>query len=529
MDKEYIGWIPCLAGDMFFKFTDPGLGEYDIITINYLTRSNLDEATKRYIVVSSVFDWKDSGDPAENGVFRIIVYGSSDSKTHLEGSVFLISEVTQPGSNLPNPTNSPEERLIRCLRNQEKVIKIAVEAAHCGKFEEAQDLNESYPTFIEDVRKLIIEASATKYVFKIDFSLNAAGFIKLNAVSDDAGIINVTDPTQRRTITRQAFYYLKYLFHKHQHHHHTNDSLTRIHRIEPIKAKVADTLIRDLKCGLVDVKRNHRFERKEIAGIAAYGKSLVYSCDKEGYFDSLGENRNSYKNTQLGYFDNLAESIRLLGRQHISMREKCRAIIDSSQKIIAAVFLFFTPIILISLRYRSPTTNQGDHGYIYEYYFLNKIIEGNIYAIFGAYLMISVFALCVSVALNENPIFLKRLWGWFTRSYLPYASYSFRSNYDIYGHIVWFVNKSIVRIRRNMLQLNEYELRRRVRPHRKQSSKFWLWFELKIKETFLLFIILAFIVFSVLMIWVGVAIFLKRLNVISAEPNIFNFIQLFTP
>lgn len=71
---EYIGWIPCLSGELLFKHTVPALAEYDISFINFLGYPDKEkEQTRRYVAATSVYDWKDSGDPRETGVVRVVV------------------------------------------------------------------------------------------------------------------------------------------------------------------------------------------------------------------------------------------------------------------------------------------------------------------------------------------------------------------------------------------------------------------------------------------------------------------------
>jgi len=61
-DRDYIGWVPCLIGELLYSRARPGLAEYDAFVVNFETFSAEDSLEKtRFIAASSVYDWKDSG------------------------------------------------------------------------------------------------------------------------------------------------------------------------------------------------------------------------------------------------------------------------------------------------------------------------------------------------------------------------------------------------------------------------------------------------------------------------------------
>lgn len=368
---EYIGWIPCLAGELLYGRTQPGLGEYDIVVVNFENFSAPDSTEKiRFIAVSSVYDWKDSGDPDESGVFRVVALATTrpGDTTLLQGSLYFISYISRQtmtgAENLPSLCPH-EERLLSLLR------KLALDAPQIEASFPRRDIVDTYKDrealqayFSQNEPQTIasqIDSIRNKHVHKVSFTLDNFGFCRLNYIGlkdplsnqyalptlpENSPIRELRLERHHFTLCRQAFYFLKFLFHKHAHHDHGNDSLATIHRFQGQGHSMARALLHDLKSALVDVKRADRHYNSGFAGIAIYGKSLVTSCYKSGFFDDCEDPQREYQ-VQHDYFDHQSQSIRLLHERYKPTRERRRQRLATTQQLLAVVFLFVTPLILM--------------------------------------------------------------------------------------------------------------------------------------------------------------------------------------
>ena len=72
MTYDYIGWVPCVSGRLFFEYTFPGLGTPKC-SINHVEQNNESTSYHRYIIVSSVVDWKDGKEKGSSGRMCSIV------------------------------------------------------------------------------------------------------------------------------------------------------------------------------------------------------------------------------------------------------------------------------------------------------------------------------------------------------------------------------------------------------------------------------------------------------------------------
>lgn len=400
---EYIGWIPCLAGELFFKYAVPELAEYDIFTLNYLgNRDGVTGEKSRYVIASSVYDWKDSGKHGETGVFRIVLIAHTGVVDCLQGSVFFITE-DPIQSNLGTVVNSifpqAEENLLCRLRELEDIVLKKENDVFLGDIQGNLKLIDELELAISSVPddqadrqsiEKIISKIDIKHVHKVVFSVDNAGFTLLKYEGQKDPVSGKYDQpqlpsespnaewrlqTHRSTLCRQSFYYLKYLLHKHAHHDPSNDSLATTHRYKGKCVETARALIHDMKTGLVDIKRAARHERPNFAGIATYGKSLVTSCYAKGFF-GVGDQALQAFRTNHDYFDNLSQSISLLNNKYAPKRERRRQQLTTIQQLLAIAFLFITPLILISRNFIEKSVEKDGVSTLFVNHFGEASVQG---------------------------------------------------------------------------------------------------------------------------------------------------------
>lgn len=393
MKPEYIGWVPCLSGSLLFQYTELGLGQSDIFLVNYLNRNVLTGVRdKRYIVASSICDWKDSIGSRENGVFRVVISGSViEQEDGFAGIAYLIPR--KPASNCAQ-SDTGENQL-----QQEMASLVAMSRA-------PDDEAFSMPIreFVDSECEKIITGINNKFIHKVAFHIDSKGLTYLAYAGQKAPsatmfevpeLPSIEQRIHKYTLCRQVFYYLKYLLHRHRHHDRSNDSLTTVHSILPDNKKNANNLMDDLKRGLVDIKRAARHGRKDLSGIAEYGKSLVLCCSNKGWIkEQQAENEQAL-------FRNLAASITLLCNRNVAFGDGIKNIILVSYQLMAIVFLFLTPFLLISFHQRGPDPSHGGTSLPN---FLMQIVHGNYSVLLAFYLCIVAISILVATLLHINPL-----------------------------------------------------------------------------------------------------------------------------
>jgi len=339
---KYIGWIPCLEGEMFFRYTEPGLGHYDVVNINQLLPKRDGTPDTRIIIASSVYDWKDSGQSDENGLFRVVVIATANSVDSLQGELFLINPVS--AHNRADLYRSDEGRLVReLLHLQDQLEHVIDPVSFLGEDRRLAERLEKEGRKQSPLKSLVYGISGAR-IFSIPFTMDGSGitYLELSHVKEPGGTIvreHSMDALSERTLCRQAFYYLKYLFHKHAHHDRSNDSLTTIHDVKPDPEESGKSLIRDIKRGLVDLRRDGNYSR-EVAGIASYGKSLALSCYRSGLVNA------ARRDCEVAYFDNLAESLKILCDEKAG---KAIEFFKNFQLLLSVIFLFIAPFAFFAV------------------------------------------------------------------------------------------------------------------------------------------------------------------------------------
>ncbi len=250
---DYVGWVPCLSGALAFDLVECGLNaknnSVEIIHYDNDGSNNL----KEYILLYSTVDWKDfdDSDLGLTGLWSVFVLStrSLENKYH-EGNIYFVPNVEESTCKL------------------EEIIK-----AVC-------DINYQLNT------KKLINAPARFLNLEKEISetcLSTSGCYHATFILEQDGIVWVApspvNENDRKIIARQAYYYIKYSWHKHQHHDSRAETLTTIHRVHDSGSEVAEELVGDLKRNLVKFKReiDHTSHRDilKAKGIVTYAKALV--------------------------------------------------------------------------------------------------------------------------------------------------------------------------------------------------------------------------------------------------------------
>lgn len=320
LNKEYIGWIPTITGNLFFEYchcsSNHSIKECDALQINQINNNFV-----RNIILSTTVDLRDSEIYDElEGTFRFILCGTVESNGHcFKGDVFLCK--TEHSLN----DSAFARNFNQILQN----ILDAKSDADSGK-----DIAEQYKKIHISLKKINSE------IHNISFNVNELGF----AIICNARCNEQYSALENKALCRQAFYLIKDSLHEHKHHSKDDDSLTTIHEFSDFST-IGERMINDLKRVLLSSKLKFvKEKRKRIIkyeGIIAYTKSLVESCYLEGFLE-----KEEYEK-EIAYLNNFSESLHAIIDAYRKETQDKEEISNIFRSIIIFVLAIFTPILLI--------------------------------------------------------------------------------------------------------------------------------------------------------------------------------------
>lgn len=316
---NYVGWVPCLNGQLVFDLVECGLKNGNSIEIVHYAKDKKGRLTE-YIILHSTVDWKDFDDEKKElkGIWSIVLLSkrSVDGSSHTGTIYFMLNE---------NKGDEPWRESI------EAACEINVQ------------LNTEQP--IDIPKKFLDLESSINKTCKI-----SSGCYKSEFVLEQDGVVWVTplceDDNDGKIIARQSYYYIKYSWHVHQHHDSRAETLTTVHKVNSDNPElyVANRLIGDLKRNLVKFKReiDHTSHREIFIakGIVSYAKALVEIMKSKEFI-----NDDSY-NKEINHLRYFQESLDITS----SKIEKDMALhsqaVGDARAIILFMFAMITPAIL---------------------------------------------------------------------------------------------------------------------------------------------------------------------------------------
>lgn len=318
---DYVGWVPCLDGDLVFDLVECGLRNGDSTEIVHYAMDR-DESLTEYIILNSTVDWKDFDNKKNElrGLWSVIVLSkrSIANKKHIGTIYFMLN---QKSRDEPWRDSLETVREINLQLNTEQDI----------------DIPEEFSRLEESLAKT---CSVSRDCFNAKFILEQDGivWIEPSPKNDD----------DRKLIARQAYYYIKYSWHKHRHHDARAETLTTAHKIETNESKIyiADRLIGDLKRNLVRFKReiDHTSHRDilKAKGIVSYTKALVEIMRSKGFID------NDFYTREINHLEYFQESLDIISsgiEKDMSLHSQA---VNDARAFILFVFAMITPALFIN-------------------------------------------------------------------------------------------------------------------------------------------------------------------------------------
>ena len=372
MTYDYIGWVPCVSGRLFFEYTFPGLGAPKY-SINHVEQNNESTSYQRYIIVSSVVDWKDGKEKDSSGKYNVFFIGhKSSDEINLHGSVYIF----------PEDLNSPSLNIIETLLS-----------AIYKKIIQEDEIKDEY----NQLNKILDEINEKRF-YKVKVKVESPGFTKLKYVSatDD----NLTE-SHKYTIVRQAYYYIKYAFHRHRHHHDKAESLTTIHSLAVEEERVGIKLLNDLRKSLVQLKRDFEpYNCNNIyhsSGISSYAKSLAESCYKDGYLKE-----EEYK-SEISYFDNVRSSLEIMAG--VVEKDIAKRTMNSgnARAIILFVLSIIMPVVLI---FRKEIVDKSDGANNFIIDIIAVVVSSDYNLLLTAFILVSFYGVYMAMKMNHGGFWL---------------------------------------------------------------------------------------------------------------------------
>lgn len=247
---KYIGWIPCVNGNLDFGlmkvgikggFTDKKISDERIIELNH-SESEVASKHDRLIVLQSRVNWRDSTQYEESlGAFRVFVTAKVTVSDHMDHRSLSGNILLYPKEAEPNDKSEIHDVSVHKISHDITKTNIGSE----------------FYTLDRQVRDPRLIKGLHDDCFKISFKFNVTptGLIRveLNEGSDEL------DDTSVYLLARQAFYYLKYSIHSHRHHVDEQDSLTTI---TPDTEGCGLRLLGQLKRELTSLSRTQRIDNR---------------------------------------------------------------------------------------------------------------------------------------------------------------------------------------------------------------------------------------------------------------------------
>ncbi len=364
---DYVGWIPCVSGKLFYEYCACGLHHKDgYFSINHTEEFN--GSNQRFVILNSEVNWKDTRDKDLSGDYLVtLVAQQNASSPELHGKVFISGIEPPPKKKKPSSTGvdySINYDFIETTRLELKKIK---ETADAG-----DHISQLYADFESYIGKA---ETGSPDCFEVEFEISDSGITFLNQAKAKNDIPR--DSSELFVVARQAFYYLKYSLHKHQHHNIDDDSLTTIHEVPPDCEDIGSILINDLKHGLVEIKRKFTasdfYLIYDTKGIVSYGQSLINSCLSQKLISEEDAK------AQQKWFDSTSDSIQAIAEKLRTKRDNAMNASNKARGLVLVILAVLSPWFIVY------ATSDNAKQYIDELelsYIFGKILSSDVNIIF---------------------------------------------------------------------------------------------------------------------------------------------------
>lgn len=401
---DYVGWIPNLVGQLYFKYLECRSGIGDRLTINFSKLAeNSESQFYRSIFVTSIdnaTDWYKDED--HTGLVRYVLKGRTSPenprKKSLKGEIYLFfvkgkkeEKPSEPVYDLKNNSDDEEKKLSKLVYKVKNSSNEAYSKHRHGGLttKQLQEELAGYYDSLEKQTELII-SSGKFFVVALNFEIIKEGFIGLSLIPtpydlDKNSLMPDTFGRLPPRVVELAYYYIKFSLHKNYHHHSRHDaatglaisSLLRSEDGSIKKEEAKNIFIGDIRRAIIDARRGSLKNNIDVSGFATYGKSLILSLGKLGFYKNDSESKTDIES--LGFFQESTEAYSK--RLGIDGRAKNYfSFLSVFSKVTITVFALIAPILHVWLR----TTPDPTY------------IESKFYTVLLGYLSVVFIAFAIS-------------------------------------------------------------------------------------------------------------------------------------
>ena len=350
---QYIGWVPCISGRLNYdnaSVTTSLDSERSAVAFNKKLKNSSFLDGERVLAITSTHDWQDTFGGEVTGKFKIVVVGRADSFN--DYSLLKIKL-----GIIPNNHADKAFKDVDGLVSQLKTMSLSSDE-DVRNFKQLLTSLEDLLSFdLKDVQEVEVGRPAGSYSREapihhlVDAILHPNGLIACKYIDDDfrdkelKRSNNDTYLETREAIVRQAYYYLKYLFHQHKHHLHSDDSVCTIIPLPAALNRVGPILVGDLITSLTQCRRHFKiisvssfyYMDSHYMGFLGYIGSLAKSCLRIGFYDQATYNNQI---DRLNYLEKSYSAI-------VSERQEEKLNKGRSLQSWSIIFQLYTAILLV--------------------------------------------------------------------------------------------------------------------------------------------------------------------------------------
>ncbi len=259
-----ISWISNVSGRLFFNLTDPYSYRMDRI-IGDVIHLNKQENNTRYLFTSVLVDLRDEAIENSTVFTRIVLWAKAtvnddELPKSFEGAIYFFDDPAYPKLNKSN-----DER------------KIVTQFNTLAKDNKPEEL-------LDELTKLVqlYEEDKDKIIDKVNFKIYANGIIEL----EQSKLWSTHSQEEKSPTIKQAFYFIKFIFHKDRFHLQSNEGIIRIINAPKSFDDLNSTeIVKITEELLVGIKRYIAESRKlnsknplvlqQLKGVLVYANSLI--------------------------------------------------------------------------------------------------------------------------------------------------------------------------------------------------------------------------------------------------------------
>ncbi len=357
---SYTGWISTVSGHLFFHLSKPWNYRLDRIVgdMIYLDKK-IDK--ERYIIISLLADMRDFRKNDTIYYTRIIFLAKTDSsinrKKVLNGKIYFLDN-----KNINHDTSEIDLiRDINLLTDKIKEYPQNQLENNIYEFEHHKDTQKSIikqQEFIKNIKELqsSIEEYNSDNIYKrtMSFSLKSSGFVDIYD-SSTSGSENSIE--SNKSDIRQAYYFLKFLFHNHVHHLKKSEDITRVYKTPQSsnqKYNFAKSMIKDIKKYIIEIRNEQSTINRinsfyDLKGIISYANTLLLLLEEDEYLNNK-EHKN-FINREKEYFKNVISSIdsSLFNKEEKS-RTSIYMLLDIFARVLIIIIAISSPYIIFFIK-----------------------------------------------------------------------------------------------------------------------------------------------------------------------------------